>query len=310
MTSELHHSPATSLNAVCAVVVSYHPETTVLLDLLNQLDQSGCDFILIDNHSNNIDHFKTKALGFNRCREVICLPENLGQASALNEALTRIETAGYELALLFDQDSSIDDNFVPGMLTSWNLGQQIARGTVAAIGPRLIEPRSKRRMPFRTFRSLIERSETVAEPQSRLIDTAFLITSGCLLAVGLLPRIGLMRSDYFIDNVDLEWCFRAKALGYQLFGTELATLHHRIGEDSDNVLVRRGVIVQHSALRYYYSSRNRIHLHKQPYTPWIWRTKDIVRFVLKSTYLLITSGDRHSIWTNLRRAVRDARHLS
>jgi len=310
MTSDLDHAPAIPLNTVCAVVVSYNPEVHVLLDLLIQLDHSGCNFILVDNGSGNIDHFKANARGLNCCREVICLPENAGQAVALNEALSRIQTAGYELALLFDQDSRIDESFVPGMLTAWRLGQQISQGTVAAIGPRLIEPRSGRRMPFRTFRSLIERSETIAEPQSRLIDTAFLITSGSLLAVGLLPKIGLMRSDYFIDNVDLEWCFRAKALGYRLFGTELSTLQHRIGEDSDNILVRRGVIVQHSALRYYYSTRNRIHLHKQPYTPWIWRAKDMVRFVLKTVYLLVTSGDRHSIWTNLQRAVRDARLLS
>ena len=294
---------------VCAVVVSYNPEPAVLLALLAQLDRSGCDFILIDNHSGNIAAVQPQASAHARCRKVICLPENLGQAAALNQALTAIDLAGDDLALLFDQDSSIDEHFLPGMLAAWNLGQQVAPGVVAAIGPRLIEPRSGRRMPFRTFSRLFERRETGADAQSRLINTAFLITSGSLLSVDLLRTIGLMRSDYFIDNVDLEWCFRAQARGYRLFGTELATLQHRIGEDSDNLLVRQGLIVQHSALRYYYSTRNRIHLHRQPHAPWVWRAKDIVRFVLKSTYLLITARDRRTFWINLRRAVRDARHL-
>lgn len=165
-------------------------------------------------------------------------------------------------------------------------------------------------MPFRTFRSLVEWREARADSSGQLVETAFLITSGTLLSLPALSSIGPMREEYFIDNVDLEWCFRATSRGYVLFGTEHARLLHRIGEDSDNPLVRRGIIVQHSALRYYYSTRNRLHLHRQPYTPQTWRVKDCARFILKSAYLLATSPQRRAFWSSLWRAVRDARQLS
>ena len=47
-----------------------------------------------------------------------------------------------------------------------------------------------------------------------------------------------MKESYFIDNIDLEWCFRAKSLGFDLVGTDAAVLYHAIGERSSNPLVK------------------------------------------------------------------------
>ncbi|MDO8903918.1 glycosyltransferase family 2 protein [Hydrogenophaga sp.] len=295
---------------VCAIVVTYQPELPVLTPLLEQLDAAGCDFIVIDNGSSNSGEIqavlngKLHALGF------IENGRNIGQAAALNVALDKVKIHGHELALLFDQDSSIGPDFVSRMLRAWGEAQRVKPDHVAAIGPRLVEPRSGRRMPFRTFHRLLEKKETRVRADADLIETAFLITSGSLISMVALGRIGAMRSDYFIDNVDLEWCFRARASGFELYGTDHATLQHRIGEDSSNPLVRHGIVVQHSALRYYYSTRNRLHLHQQPYTPTVWRIKDTTRFVLKSLYLLAVSRERKAFWLSLRRALRDVKQLT
>lgn len=294
---------------VCAVVVTYHPDLAVTMDLLRQLDDSACDFLVIDNHSSNIAELKASVDPLSSCQGLLALGENIGQAAALNRALDEVARRGYELALLFDQDSSIGAHFVENLLTAWDEAQALTPGRVAAVGPRLVEPHSGRRMPFRSFRSLLERQESPATPDGKLIHTAFLITSGSLVSLQALAHIGPMRIDYFIDNVDLEWCFRAVSKGYALYGSEHASLLHRIGEDSDNPLVKRGLIVQHSALRYYYSTRNRRHLHRQPYAPMVWRIKDNVRWALKTLYLLLTSAERRAFWSSLRRALRDARHL-
>lgn len=304
------HPPAPmDRRRVCAVVVTYHPDLAVTLDLLRQLDDSDCDFIVIDNHSSNIAELKACVDPMTRCQGLLALGENIGQAAALNRALDEVARRGYELALLFDQDSSIGAHFVGNLLTAWDEAQALTPGRVAAVGPRLVEPHSGRRMPFRSFQRLLERRESQATADGKLIHTAFLITSGSLVSTQALAHIGPMRSDYFIDNVDLEWCFRAVSKGYALYGSEHASLLHRIGEDSDNPLVKRGLIVQHSALRYYYSTRNRLHLHRQPYAPAVWRVKDSVRWALKTIYLLITSAERRAFWSSLRRAVRDVRDL-
>lgn len=292
--------------AVCAIVVTYQPDVSILRQLLKQLNDSACDFWVIDNHSDNAAGLRDDLSVLQHCRGSTFLDHNVGQATALNQALASVRAAGYGLAFLFDQDSGIDHDFVDRMGQAWASAQALPGLPLAALGPRLQDPRTGHRFPFRTFTRLFERSETPVQTQPALWEAAFLITSGALIDLQHLPTIGGMRSDYFIDNVDLEWCFRARAKGFRLLGTDHAHLHHRIGEDGQAWAVRRGWVVQHNPLRYYYSSRNRLHLHRQAHAPWAWRIKDGVRFVLKSLYLLLASSQRLAYWRSLQRAWRDA----
>lgn len=125
-----------------------------------------------------------------------------------------------------------------------------------------------------------------------------------------IKEIGGMKENYFIDNVDLEWCFRAKSLGFDLIGTDAAVLYHSIGERSLSPLVRAGLMAQHNPSRTYYSSRNRTHLYTVNYSPIGWKLRDIVRFFIKSTWLVLASQDRKSYWHNIRLGIRDAKTLS
>ena len=119
-----------------------------------------------------------------------------------------------------------------------------------------------------------------------------------------------MKESYFIDNVDLEWCFRAKSFGFDLIGTDTAVLYHAIGERSSNPLVKAGLIAQHNPSRTYYSSRNRIHLYGAAYSPLGWKLRDMVRFTLKASWVLITSSQRRQYFKNIRSGIRDAKTLA
>lgn len=293
----------------CAIVVTFHPDLPELTRLLVQLDRNGCDFIVIDNASSNGAAVAEAAGHLARNREVIRLERNVGQAAALNAGLARAEALGYPMAFLFDQDSGIDDDFCERMLEAWRIAVTRSDRPVAAIGPRLVVPETGRHIPFRTFDSAFDRREHHLPGSHGLVRTGFLITSGCLLSMAALKKVGPMREDYFIDNVDLEWCFRALDRGHLLYGTDMARLHHRIGLASNSLLVRKGLVVEHGSLRFYYSTRNRLNLHRQAHAPAAWVLKDRIRFVLKTLYLLATSAQRRDYWSSLHRAIRDARHL-
>lgn len=293
----------------CAVVVTFNPDLPELTRLLDQLQRNGCDFLLIDNASVNADAVREAAVCLPCNRDVILVESNIGQAAALNAGLARAEALGYTMAFLFDQDSGIDDDFCVQMLEAWRIAVAQSDRPVAAIGPRLVVPETGRQIPFRTFESPLDRRERSLPGNGGLIRADFLITSGSLLSIAALKAVGPMREDYFIDNVDLEWCFRALDRGHVLYGTERTRLHHRIGLASDSLLVRKGLVVEHGSLRFYYSSRNRLHLHRQPHAPAAWVVKDRMRFALKTLYLLATSAQRRSYWSSLVRAVRDARQL-
>lgn len=299
----------TPVGALCAIVVTFNPELEVVGKLLHSLQQQSCAFVLVDNHSRNAGELQSLVARLAHARAFLPQSSNIGQAAALNIGLEAAQRLGFPLVMLFDQDSAIPADFCRQMLHAWDEARLLDGRRTAAIGPRLQDPASGHRVPFRRFERLFDRKERTAPGHPALIEADFLITSGSLIPVDALNEIGAMRADYFIDNVDLEWCFRARARGFHLYGTEHAVLHHHIGEASSSYLVRKGILVQHNAMRFYYSTRNRLHLHHLPHAPAVWRIKDAVRFVLKTTYLLLTSPNRRDYWASLRRALRDVHSL-
>lgn len=300
-------SAATPGQRIGAVVVTWQPELDVLLALLDQLTAQACDVFVIDNGSGNADQLEAATTQ----RSAVTLrrwPDNRGLAAAMNAGLQLAHDQGYTRVFLFDQDSTLTEGFCAGMQAAWQQAQAVSVRPVAALGPRLQDPVSGRRTPFRLFR-LRRRSDQPVPDAPGLYQADFLISSGCLLSLSALDQIGPMKENYFIDNIDLEWCFRARAGGFALFGTDAATLLHAIGEPSSNPLVRAGWMVQHSPLRSYYSTRNRLHLYRQDYAPLNWKMRDSVRFALKSLWLLLCSSQRRDYWRQIRRGMQDAGKL-
>lgn len=292
---------------LCAVVVTWQPDLDVLLSLLAQLTAQSCDVIVVDNGSANANQLESLVSSLTAVT-LLRWPDNKGLATAMNAGLQQAHDSNYELVFLFDQDSALTDGFCAGMLAAWRQAEAVSSVPVAAVGPRLQDPVSQRRTPFRLFRWW-RRSDQFVAGAGDLFQADFLISSGCLFSQTALRRIGHMKDSYFIDNIDLEWCFRARARGFALFGTDAATLLHAIGEPGTSALVKAGWIVQHSPLRSYYSTRNRLHLYRQAYAPLSWKLRDCVRFLLKSLWLLLTSPQRREYWLQIRRGMHDAREL-
>lgn len=293
----------------CAIVVTYQPELTALLKLLGQLNKAT-DFIVIDNGSEQIARLQESITVYQRCLELRQLDQNLGLARALNIGIEWARERGYQFVFLFDQDSSLCDLFVPSMVSAWRQVNDLSERGVAALGPRIINPQTMRQTPFKLFNRVLLRSNRHFRGSSSHFIADFLITSGTLLAMEHYPRIGGMKDSYFIDNVDLEWCFRAKSLGFDLVGTDDAVLYHAIGERSTNPLVRAGIMAQHNPSRTYYSSRNRTHLWRQAYSPIGWKLRDMPRFLIKASWLMVASAQRRQYWHSIVSGIRDAKSLA
>ena len=299
---------AHSTRGPCAIVVTYNPDPDVLGQLLQQLD-AQTDFVVIDNASADAEALLAVTAACQRCGELVRLGRNEGLARALNIGIDWARGRGHEQVFLFDQDSRLGEDFIARMQTALTEAAALSARPLAAIGPRLIDPRNGRRTPFKLFNRLWRRSDRPLAGAGPHYRADFLITSGCLLELVHFDAVGGMREDYFIDNVDLEWCFRARARGFALAGTDAAELFHIIGEHSDNPLVSAGLMAQHSPERTYYTSRNRRHLWYCDYAPLGWKLRDRVRFLVKAGWLLLTSPARRQYWQNIRRGLRDAAKL-
>ena len=299
----------TNIKNSCAIVVTYNPDVTALLKLLGQLNKET-DFLVIDNGTTGIAQLADSITVYNRCVELVRLPNNEGLAKALNRGIDWAARHDKEFVFLFDQDSSLCDLFVSRMITAYRDASKLSTKGIAAIGPRIINPQTMRQTPFKLFNRLLLRSDRHFARSKSHFQADFLITSGTLLALEHITAIGGMKESYFIDNVDLEWCFRAKSLGFNLVGTDDAVLYHAIGERSPSPLVRAGIIAQHNPNRTYYSSRNRTHLYSVKYSPLGWKLRDMIRFTIKATWLLVSSQNRKQYWHNIRSGIRDAKTLS
>jgi len=298
-----------SIENSCAVVVTYNPVEKVLLNLLVRLNKET-DFIVIDNNSANIEQIGALVLAYQRCKALIKNSENVGLAKALNIGINWAGNHRYDLIFLFDQDSIPGDHFVSHMITSYKFVNQFSDKGVAAIGPRIVNPQTLRKTPFKLFNRLLLRSDRRFASSETHFIADFLITSGTLIALRHLSEIGAMKEEYFIDNIDLEWCFRAKSMGFDLVGTDEAVLYHSIGEQSDHPFVRAGLIVEHNPARIYYTSRNRTHLYGTNYSPLGWKLRDKFRFAMKVIWLLLSSPKRQQYWHNIYSGIKDAKKLS
>jgi rhamnosyltransferase len=262
---------------VCAVLVTHRPELAVLAEQLATLVPQVGHVVLVDNASPD-PHFR------DFCAEhpgvqLLALPENRGLAHALNAGIERARSlAGVSCVLLMDQDS------VPAPRMVHELGAALARlavrDKIAAVGPCFRDARESADAPFVRIRFPFNR-KLHCDGRCAEIRCDFLISSGCLIPLSVLDEVGGMDDALFIDNVDLDWCFRATATGHALYGVCAARLDHRLGDTRKRVPgLHRGVVV-HAPRRLFYMMRNRVLLYRRACTPRRWIAQDVPRLVVK-----------------------------
>jgi rhamnosyltransferase len=85
-------------------------------------------------------------------------------------------------------------------------------------------------------------------------------TSGNLLNLHAHRELGGFREDYFIDDVDHEFCLRARQKGYILAQVPWAPLVHNCGNayKRGSGAKNQKVVYEHPPLRHYFMMRNRL----------------------------------------------------
>lgn len=101
-----------------------------------------------------------------------------------------------------------------------------------------------------------------------------------------------MDSGLFIDNVDLDWCFRARDRGFELYGVADARMQHLIGDSRSTLLGGLASVAHHSPDRLYFIMRNRVELYRRPHTPKAWIAQDLPRVLVKLVVFGLVLGPR------------------
>lgn len=294
-----------STTETCAVIVSYHPEPAALVGLVNVITPQVGAIVVVDNTSGGIWQDALGGILSARGGALLGQPRNIGLAAAQNVGIDWARAHGYRYVLLLDQDSEPDTEMVSALLRA--LQVLSAAGRVAAVGPRFHDPREHRDAPFVQIGFPLNHKSWCAA-DAPYIPCDFLISSGALIPLAVLDQIGSMDAGLFIDNVDLEWGFRARAKGYMLYGVCATTMHHRLGDGRHVLPFGRGQVVVHGSLRLYYMMRNRVLLYRMPHVPGVWKAQDMPRVLAKLFLFGVLIGPRRcnlhcmlrGLWDGLR----------
>jgi rhamnosyltransferase len=305
---------------VCAVVVTYHPDPDSLRALLPALLTQVERVIVVDNGSASDVGQLMPSVDADRV-ELVRNDRNRGLAAAQNEGAARAMAWGRCRYVLFtDQDSLPAPNMVRRLRDALVQADRMATiedpAQVAAAGPQSIDIRTGEASvlivdqwgwPGRWLPP--ERLPHLSRNEGGSYNVSFLIASGSLVPVPVLRALRGMRSNYFIDHVDTEWCLRARAAGYRLLVVPDALLHHRLGDSVKRLPVfgkRR--IFYHTPLRDYYMFRNTLLMLRDVRMPVGWRVHFVIRLLQFAGYFLMLGDQRKQrmahMWLGIKHGLR------
>jgi len=269
-----HQAP--SRENVCAVVVSYFPEGDFLFRLRQIQSQVG-QVVVVDNASSE---GMLKPLEAARAELGILIlrnQTNLGIATALNQGTRWAKEKGYTWCLLFDQDTTPSSCMCQKLTEVYEHFPRKDR--LAVLGS--------------NYHSATSSESTV--PDSQLwVERKTVITSGSLVSLAAMERIGPFRDEFFMDCVDFDFCLRARSLGFDVLEVIEPVMEHFIGAPTKHrILWSQRNVFNHNPFRWYYKTRNNIvlcgeYLRKDP----AWVIRATCARILESLLMLLFEKSR------------------
>jgi rhamnosyltransferase len=270
-------APADRRLDLAAATVLYRPELAVLDALLQPLVEAGLRIVIFANGPLE-DEVESRLARLPDLR-LLRSPANVGLGEGLNAVVEAAQSEGFGHVVLFDQDSTPDAALLPRLLDAFLAIQSQPGIRPAAIAPLLVAPANEDFLPPWYSR----------RPEPRVKGAAavdFLSTSGTLLSVAAWREIGPFRADYFIDGIDVEWCFRAWAKGFACLLAEDLHMVHRWGHVAE-AGKRRPQILRQSDLRNFYYLRNAVEGLRLPHLPLRWKLRVAARLAVQCGMLLL-----------------------
>lgn len=223
-----------------ACFILYNPPKESAENLMKVLP--FCDKVYVADNSKTILIDKNSFGAYSHKITYLHSGKNEGIAKRLNEICTLATQDGFQWLLTMDQDSYFEKSELEKYLHS--VAEYKNKETVSMFGVSYESPLQGDNM------------EQVQE----------LITSGSLVNLELFKEVGGFNEDYFIDQVDTEYCLRSIRKGYNVMKATGVFMNHQLGQESNHISLKSGKRTKrtlHSPQRLYYMTRNFLFLQKQ-----------------------------------------------
>ena len=226
---------------------------------------------------------------------VLSATVNVGVGAAMNALAEAAAEAGASDLLILDQDAQVG----PAMIRDLAAARERLKSLqvpVALVGPSPGQGAPGAKAPRDSRRAGLPARGT-------LVPVEFLATSGSLIDLAAFARVGPFRADYFIDGVEIEWCFRAWAAGYGCWMAEDVTIGHRVGTGTIRALAVS--MPRQPLFRMATYLRNSVYGWRLGHIPLRWKLRQIAYLPLQVLLYWQDAGYRPAVLTRLAGAVLD-----
>lgn len=241
--------------SVASITVAYRGKTSLARQLRRLMDQSRQldEIVVVDNASNDgtLEMLRQQFPGVT----VLLQDQNLGVGGGASVGLAYAVKRGHDWMWWLDQDSIPAPDAVQELLAA------VPRVRAAGHNPGLLASATVDEQSGHEYTGLVWRDHFVQAPEGRRQNDWYcadsVMSSGSLVAREVIERLGLPRTDYFIDYVDHEFNLRLRRNRYAVVVVRRSLLYHAPGEPQ--VLRVAGIArvwSRQPAWRHYYMARN------------------------------------------------------
>lgn len=222
--------------------------------------------VIVDNGSAAENRDRIVALASERTT-LVFNERNLGVAAGLNIGIRRAHALGFDLALLLDHDTELLPHAIRHLVAVGAAYRRTTGRLPGIVGGAYTEQCTDRH---------VEITQPSSEAAPEWTDEMVVITSGSLIEWDSYSRCGPFREDFFIDQIDHEYCLRLHLMGAPVIRTRCPVALHRLGDMAEVTSIlslgRRRTVTNHSPVRRYYQARNLLllrRLHGQQFPDFI-----------------------------------------
>ena len=264
---------------IAGVVILYHPDIQLLSENIKTYVQGVKQLYVYDNSETKTPGIEEALSKLHPSIQYYYFNANEGIAKRLNRAVEDAAKNNYDYLLTMDQDSS----FKEGDFEKYKLQIQSAAYTnVAQFG--------------------VNCQPNLTIPKEQPEEALTLITSGSILNVSLIERVGVFNEDLFIDFVDAEFSYRVIQNGHINLMFSNIILNHTLGkliEGRSLANFKKTLRITHSPIRVYYIIRNGLYLLFKAKGLNAIMKKDVLRCIKILKNDLIYNPELVSVYKNL-----------
>jgi rhamnosyltransferase len=243
---------------VAAITVLYHPPSETLENIYSYLEEVDILYV-VDNSAGYSEHI-IQTLKNHPHVHILSFEYNMGLSKTYNIVLRKLVQKNYRWAILFDQDTAFKQGDAKRFLQHF--------------------------ISCKTSKTIIFSANHNPKVQhtKQCQEVPFTLSSSSIVNIPAALTIGGFDEDLFIDEVDHEFCFRAKLHGYTILQDTHITLKHTLGTAHSSFKQ----IKCYPPVRLYYMVRNYLFIRSKYkiFEPVFFRQRDnyMILFILKHLF--------------------------